>query len=82
LITSTLLTLFVLPVLYKLFGSAAGAETAAPLTAATLLLLLCADAHRAMAQAPLTLDQAVQQAIQGHPGHAGRTGRRGPRGSA
>ena len=66
LITSTLLTLFVLPVLYKLFGSRRRKGSGAN-TAATVLLLLCAT-PAVQAQAPLTLDQAVQQAMQGHPG--------------
>lgn len=67
LITSTLLTLFVLPVLYKLFGSARRRNIGTAPATATLLLLLAA-APTANGQAPLTMEQAVQLALQGHPG--------------
>jgi cobalt-zinc-cadmium resistance protein CzcA len=65
LISSTLLTLFVLPVLYKLFGSRRRKGNGPTQVIAALLLLCAAPALRA--QAPLTLEQAVQQALKEHP---------------
>ncbi len=65
LITSTLLTLFVLPVLYKLFGRRRNRSTLKP-TVLTILLLLLAGSNL-RAQNTLTLEQAVQLALQQHP---------------
>lgn len=66
LITCTLLTLFVLPVLYKLFGTAGRRKGGSGKTAvAAIALLMLAPA--AQAQGPLTLGDAVQLALRGHP---------------
>ncbi len=67
LITSTLLTLFVLPVLYKLFGS--GRRKIRPAKGAVIAgLLMILGSGTAQAQSPtLTLEQAVSLALKEHP---------------
>ncbi|HRH37265.1 MAG TPA: CusA/CzcA family heavy metal efflux RND transporter, partial [Flavobacteriales bacterium] len=71
LITSTLLTLFVLPVLYKRFGSGRkrkkGGSGKSPAVALSIGLLLLIGGS-ANAQAPmLSLDSAVSRAVRTHP---------------
>jgi cobalt-zinc-cadmium resistance protein CzcA len=65
LVTATLLTLFVLPALYKLFGTRRNApNTMKPITTAIALLLLIPAVD---AQGPLTLEQATSSALRSHP---------------
>lgn len=66
LITCTLLTLFVLPVLYKRFGS--GGKRIRPTQAAAVAVVLCLFGGGVQAQTTsLTLDQAVALALKEHP---------------
>lgn len=65
LITCTLLTLFVMPALYKRFGTGRKKRLGSA-GAGVLLLFLLAGGH-AKAQAPLTLEQAVGIALKEHP---------------
>lgn len=69
LITCTLLTLFVLPVLYKRYGSGRKKKIRPPqLGAVVAFLALISVGGEAKAQTPsLTLEQAVSLALQEHP---------------
>lgn len=62
LLTATLLTLLVLPVLYILFEQVKKRGTKAAGIAGVFILMMLSSASRAQ-EAPLTLDQALQQAL-------------------
>ncbi len=66
LITSTLLTLFVLPALYKRFGT--GRKRIRPAQGGAFVILLCLLGGNVKAQSPpLSLEQAVALALKEHP---------------
>ena len=67
LLTATLLTLLVLPVLYVIFEPGEKRGKRGIPTATALLLLLLAVPCATHAQQPLTLDQAMAQAVATHP---------------
>lgn len=68
LITCTLLTLFVLPVLYKRFGTGRKKRLAPTQAGAVMILLAMLGGGEAKSQTtPLTLEQAVSLALKDHP---------------
>lgn len=67
LISATLLTLFILPVLYMLFERKRGNTRRMPVVPLILLLLVLPVAGGAQTTKPLSLDEAVQAALTHHP---------------
>ncbi len=68
LVSSTLLTLFVLPVLYSLFYLKRKKKMNPNISAITIIILsLCFCGNQLNAQTPLTIDSALQRAYNNHP---------------